>query len=148
MNKNFDYRYILSFFFTLSVISGCASTNTKSKGWDIELGSCQARVHPTRTNATADFLACFHNYNKNMNEVNICMLEQGWSELQDVSCDTTSKFYTNKEIDSCLDSSNENSNISYEKMNSCLAQFNEYEYEVDTKEIKSAIKKLLEEQVN
>ncbi|MEZ9199716.1 hypothetical protein [Shewanella sp. 10N.286.54.B9] len=146
MNGITNFYYLLAIIFTSNVLVGCKSTDTNSKGWNIEMGDCQSRTHPTKTNPTADYKACSFNHNQVTDEVNICMLNQGWSEMHVISCSKTNRFYSSEQINGCLNASNESSKINHEKMNSCLAKFEEYE--VDSDKTKATIKKVLDERTN
>ncbi len=146
LNGTINFYSLLAIIFAFNVLAGCKSTDTKSKGWNIEMGDCQSRVHPTKTNPTADYKACSFNFSKVKDEVNTCMLNQGWSEMHVMSCSKTNKFYSSEQINGCLNASNENKKIDHEKMNSCLAKFEEYE--VDSEKTKATIKKILDERTN
>jgi len=134
---------IIAIVFSVNVLVGCKSTNTKAKGWNVKMGNCQSRIHPTKTNPTADYNACSHNHNQVTNKVNACMLNQGWSEMQNLPCSEVSKFYSSEQINDCMNVSNENRKINHEKMNSCLAKFEEYEADFDKSKV--VIKEALEE---
>ena len=105
------------------------------------MGNCQGRTHPERLNVTADYHACSHNNNDITEDVDRCMLQQGWSEKKDIECEKVNKFYTQKEINSCLSQSKNDNLIDNEEMNSCLSNFSEVKR--SDKEIKHAIEELL-----
>ncbi|MGB1030890.1 MAG: hypothetical protein ACPGVW_14200 [Pseudoalteromonas marina] len=115
MNGTINFYSLLAIIFAFNVLAGCKSTDTKSKGWNIEMGDCQSRVHPTKTNPTADYKACSFNFSKVKDEVNTCMLNQGWSEMHVMSCSKTNKFYSSEQINGCLNASNENNKIDSQK---------------------------------
>ena len=64
LNGTINFYSLLAIIFAFNVLAGCKSTDTKSKGWNIEMGDCQSRVHPTKTNPTADYKACSFNFSK------------------------------------------------------------------------------------
>ena len=146
MNGSINFYSLLAIIFTLNVLAGCKSTDTKTEGWNIEMGDCKSRIHPIKTNPTADYKACSFNHNQVKDEVNTCMLNQGWSEMHVMSCNKTNKFYSREQINGCLNSSNENNKINHEKINACLAKFEVYE--VDSDKAKATIKTILDERTN
>jgi hypothetical protein len=141
-----NFCSMIAIIITLSILAGCKSTNTKSKGWNVTMGGCKSRIHPTKINPTADYKACSFNYNQVTAEVDACMINQGWSEMQDMPCSNVSKFYTSEQINGCLNSSKEDGKVSHKKINSCLVKFEEYEADLDKS--KDSIQKVLEERTN
>ena len=118
----FSHRGLI-LFVCISVVSACATQNTKETDPNVYLGVCKARLHPEKSNPTADYQACKFNNDKNSELVSECMLTHGWSELTEVPCDEATEVFASSEINHCIEKSKSDGVVSHPKMNDCLSEF-------------------------
>lgn len=118
----FSHRSLI-LFICISVASACATKNSKKPEPNVYLGVCKARLHPEKSNPTADYQACKFNNGKSSEFVSECMLAQGWSELTEVPCDKATEVFASSEIDYCIEQSKSDGVVSHPKMNNCLSEF-------------------------
>ena len=113
----------LILFICVLVVSACISQNSKKSDPNVYLKACKARLHPEKSNSTADYQACKFNNGKSTKLVSDCMLAQGWSELTEVPCDEATEVFASSEIDYCIEQSKSDGVVSHPKMNNCLLEF-------------------------
>jgi hypothetical protein len=107
---------------------GCASTNKDDSGSHdpITLSHtetvCDLWVHDVKEHATADYQVCKYNHKKS-SDITACMTQSGWGRerKEGDACKQTS--YTSAQRAQCIDEAIVDGAIEYDRMASCLAQF-------------------------